>query len=131
MSLVFEAIVKTIKQGKPSVTHTGTCCYESKNGDRCVVGHMLTPDQLQVVKGSYCVAPAIAEILQEHSLPIQDPIVSNSAALYDLQQCRDRAAHLSGEALIAEFTARVEAWKKDYGLLNEDQMDEIKRLSNA
>lgn len=131
MSLVFDAIVKTIKQGRPA-TDGDSCRYEIEDtGERCVVGHMLTPEQLTWVRDSKGNVLQVANVLAAYGLPLDDSLVSKRFVLHELQLCHDRVADKQGYEFREAFVKLVLEWNTKHDMLTGVQVTEIERLAHA
>ena len=103
--MVFSAIDKTIAQGAACM-HQGCCAYSNEDGQHCIVGHMMSVDELDTY-GSY--------VGSVDSLRIDGwkPSINSKQAqiLTDLQSAHDA---LTKESDPTEFRRRFKLEVKYY-----------------
>ena len=124
-----KAYIGIIKQGKPSMTHSGTCKYEAKDGSRCAVGMLIDEAELRKTMDSF--EPArIADIINKvtdedgdsvSELKLPAWVINENELLTDIQGAHDFAGHdiledKERSEFLPEFIKRMKKVALKYGL---------------
>jgi len=110
------ATAAIIKQGKRSVSLSGTCQYRGPDGMKCAVGHLMTDEQMERyhISNSAGASSFKSPLMQEliPGLNSQDEIDVARNFLFELQDAHDLAYTISSllssyKGFVADFSERA------------------------
>jgi hypothetical protein len=126
-----KAYIGIIKQGKPSMSASGQCKYEAKDGCRCAVGMLIDDASLRKSMDAFESSGILDIVAKARSddedsktdLKLPDWIIEEEELLHTIQCAHDFAGQelLTDEGkekveFIPEFKSRMKAAAKHHGL---------------